>query len=80
MFTEICRAPVTLVKEARKTDNLDLQRNNSSKFWKTMAVILPNKKSSPIEMVFDPDKKELVGGECASNLINDYFSNFSIFK
>lgn len=68
---------VTMVKEARKNyiiDNLELYKNDSSKFWETMLLVLPKKKTAPIEVVYDPDKRELVRGECAANLINSYFS------
>lgn len=49
-------------------------KKDSSTFWKSVKLVLPDKNSSNINVIWDPRSKELVAGSVAVNLINDYFS------
>lgn len=50
-------------------------RKDSKKYWKSVQLILPKAKTSGIEVIYDPDSCEVVGGITAANTINNYFSN-----
>lgn len=54
---------------------LEVNRNNSKKFWDSMKLILPDNKCSNIDIVWDPDLKDFVSGVEAANLVNGFFSN-----
>lgn len=44
------------------------------KHWKSIELILPNYRSSGIEMIYDPDSNEIMSGVSAANVINNYFA------
>lgn len=44
------------------------------KHWKSIELILPNSRSSGIEMIYDPDSNEIMSGVSAANVINNYFA------
>lgn len=69
---------VSFIKEAKKlyvTEKLRIHRKDSKKYWKAVQVVLPNSRSTGIEVIFDPESNEIVGGCTAANVINNYFSN-----
>lgn len=61
-------------RENYVSEKLTTYKGDSRNFWKSMELILPNKKTTTIQVVHDPDKDEMVGGKEAATLINNYFS------
>lgn len=69
---------LTYIKEAKRayiTDKLETHRKDSKKYWKSIELILPNARSSNIEVINDPTSGEIVNGTKAADVINEYFSN-----
>lgn len=68
----------TAVLQSRKEyviDKLKTNQNDSKKFWQSVKLVLPDNRSSTINVVWDPEKNELVNGLYAANLINNFFCN-----
>lgn len=73
LIKEVVRA-VSQSKKDFIINQLEENRKDSLKFWKTVKQILPDTNSSNINVIWDPDKNEMVSGILAANLINRYFS------
>lgn len=75
--TNLIKEVVTAVTQSKKEfviNQLNEHRTDSSKFWKTVRIVLPDKKSAAnINVVWNPVKNELINGLPAANLINKYF-------
>lgn len=61
-------------KQSYIIDKLHINRKNSRNFWDSVKLILPDKQSKSIDTVWDENKKEMVTGLQAANLIIDYFA------
>lgn len=75
---ELRKQVVDSIKEAKRsyiTDKLEKHKKDSEKYWKAIRLILPNQRSAGIEVIYDPDSKEIVGGMTAANVINNYFAS-----
>lgn len=75
---ELRKKVVGYIKEAKRSyivDKLEFHRKDSKKYWKAVQLVLPNTRSSGIEVIYDPITKELFDGLVAANVINNYFAS-----
>lgn len=72
LIKELVKA-VSSSKKEFIMNKLIANQKDSSKFWKSVKLVLPDKNPQNLNVVWDAEKKELVSGVLAANLINKYF-------
>lgn len=75
---ELRKKVMGFIKEAKRSyivNKLETHKKDSKKYWKAVQLVLPNARSTGIEVIFDPVKNEIVDGQAAANVINYYFAN-----
>ena len=67
-----------LVRNAKKDyarDSIERNRNNSTKMWKNLKLLLPKGKKNTITSVRDPINGTILHGIDAANCINGFFAD-----
>lgn len=75
---DLSKKVVRYIKEAKSTyitEKFKTYRKDSKKYWKSIQLILPNSKTAGIEVIYDPNSDEIVGGTTVANVINNYFAD-----